>query len=90
VHWLKKSERFWYVYETTEAKNGDSRPAKQKKTAVRQRKLAAKSPARKRPFRAQHLLIDSIRFIKDEHSIRFEVKSSKKWHSKIPPPKKTP
>jgi dipeptidyl-peptidase-4 len=23
-HWLKKSDRFWYVYETTEGKNGTS------------------------------------------------------------------
>src|SRR5882757_6097380 len=79
VHWLKKSERFWYTYETTEGKKWwIVDPVKaEKKPLFDNEKLAAEiTRIIKDPFDAQHLGIDSIRFINDEHSMRFEVKSS--------------
>lgn len=79
VHWLKKSDRFWYMYETTEGKKWwIVDPARaEKKQLFDNEKLAAEiTRLMKEPFDAQHLLIDSIHFIKDEHAIQFEVKSS--------------
>jgi dipeptidyl-peptidase-4 len=78
-HWLKKSDRFWYVYETTEGKKWYIvDPVKgEKKLLFDNADLAAKiTRIVKDPFDAQHLGIDSMRFIKDETWIQFEVKSS--------------
>src|ERR1700754_521067 len=78
-HWLKKSSRFWYLYETTEGKNWYIvDPVKgEKKTLFDRDKLAAQiSQIIKDPFEAKHLGLDSLRFIKDENWIQFEVKSS--------------
>ncbi|MDF2191466.1 DPP IV N-terminal domain-containing protein [Paraflavitalea sp. CAU 1676] len=78
-HWLKKSDRFWYEYETTDGKKWYIvDPAKgEKKVMFDNADLAAKiTRIVKDPFDAQHLGIDSMRFIKDEHWIQFEVKSS--------------
>ena len=78
-HWLKKSDRFWYMYETTEGKKWYIvDPTKgEKKILFDNAKLAAEiSRIVKDPFEAQHLGLDSMRFIKDENSIQFEVKSS--------------
>lgn len=78
-HWLKKSDRFWYEYQTT---NGKSwylvDPAKaQKRKLFDNEKLAAEiTKIVKDPFDAQHLDIDSLRFVRDENWIQFEVKSS--------------
>ncbi|HEY4151559.1 MAG TPA: DPP IV N-terminal domain-containing protein, partial [Chitinophagaceae bacterium] len=79
VHWLKKSDRFWYMYETTEGKKWwIVDPAKaEKKPLFDNEKLAAEiTRLMKEPFDAQHLPVDSIRFINDEHTIRFEIKSA--------------
>ncbi len=78
-HWLKKSDRFWYVFETTEGKKWlIVDPAKgDKKQLFDNAKLAAEiSKIVKDPFDAQHLGLDSMRFTKDENTIQFEVKSS--------------
>ena len=78
-HWLKKSDRFWYMYETTEGKKWYIvDPAKaEKKLLFDNAKLAAEiSRIVKDPFEAQHLGLDSMRFTKDENSIQFEVKST--------------
>ncbi|MBV9987588.1 MAG: DPP IV N-terminal domain-containing protein [Chitinophagaceae bacterium] len=78
-HWLKKSDRFWYVYETTEGKKWYIvDPAKgEKRLLFDNADLAAKITRIVRdPFDAQHLGLDSMRFIKDENWIQFEVKSS--------------
>ncbi len=98
-HWLKKSDRFWYMYETTEGKKWyivDPTKA-EKKLLFDNAKLAAEiSKIVKDPFEAQHLGLDSMRFIKDENSIQFEVKSTidiekkdtttKKEKGNTPPP----
>lgn len=78
-HWLKKSDRFWYMYETPQGKNWyivDAAKA-QKKPMFDNAKLAAElTKIVKDPFDAQHLIVDSLRFVKDENWIQFELKSS--------------
>jgi dipeptidyl-peptidase-4 len=84
-HWLKKSDRFWYVYETTEGKKWYLvDPAKgEKKLLFDNAELAAKiTRIVKDPFDAQHLGLDSMRFIKDENWIQFEVKSTEEIEKK--------
>lgn len=78
-HWLKKTDRFWYMYETTDGKKWYIvDPAKgEKKLLFDNADLAAKiTRIVKDPFEAQHLGLDSMRFIKDENWIQFEVKST--------------
>ena len=78
-HWLKLSNKFWYTYETSEGKQWYIvDPVKNEKKAMFNRdKLAAElTKIIKDPFDGQHLPIDSIKFIKDENWIQFEVKSS--------------
>lgn len=78
-HWLKHSDRFWYVYETPAGKNWYIvDPAKANKRALfNNEKLAAQLTAIvKDPMDAQHLNIDSMRFVRDENWIQFEVKST--------------
>jgi dipeptidyl-peptidase 4 len=84
-HWLKKSNRFWYVYETSEGKKWFIvDPAKaEKKLLFDHHKLAAQiSTIVGDPFDAQHLGLDSMRFVKDENWIQFEVKSSREIEKK--------
>ena len=84
-HWLKKSDRFWYQYETTEGKKWYIvDPVKgEKKLLFDNADLAAKiTRIVKDPFEAQHLGLDSMRFIKDENWIQFEVKSSQEIEKK--------
>ncbi len=78
-HWLKLSDRFWYEYETPSGKMWYIvDPVKgEKKVMFDNAKLAAEITKIVRdPFDAQHLTIDSLRFVKDENWIQFEVKSS--------------
>ena len=85
AHWLKKSDRFWYMYETTEGKKWyivDPIKA-EKRLMFDNAKLAAEiTKIVKDAFDAQHLLIDSLKFIKDEHSIQFELKSTEEIEKK--------
>src|SRR5258706_15995269 len=69
-HWLKKSDRFWYVYETTEGKKWyivDPAKAEKKVLFDNDKLAAAISRIVKDPFEAKHLGLDSMRFIKDEN-----------------------
>ncbi|HVG41722.1 MAG TPA: DPP IV N-terminal domain-containing protein [Chitinophagaceae bacterium] len=78
-HWLKTSDRFWYTYETSEGRKWYIvDPARnEKKLLFDNAKLAAQlTNIVKDPFDAQHLDIDSLRFVKDENWIQFEVVSS--------------
>lgn len=78
-HWLKKSDRFWYMYETSEGKKWFIVDAikGEKKLLFDQAALAAKlTKITDDPMDAQHLNIDSMRFIKDENWVHFEVKST--------------
>lgn len=84
-HWLKKSDRFWYVYETPEGRKWYIvDPSKgEKKVMFDNAKLAAElTRIVKDPFDAQHLTIDSMRFVKDENWIQFEVKSTEEIEKK--------
>jgi dipeptidyl aminopeptidase/acylaminoacyl peptidase len=83
AHWLKHSTRFWYPYETTDGKKWYIvDPAKGEKKILfdNDRLAAAISRIVKDPFEAKHLGLDSMRFIKDENWIQFEVKSSESLH----------
>ncbi|MGZ8538642.1 MAG: DPP IV N-terminal domain-containing protein, partial [Flavisolibacter sp.] len=78
-HWLKKSDRFWYTYETPNGKNWYIvDPSKgEKKLLFDNAKLAAElTKIVGDPMDAQHLNIDSMRFVKDENWIQFEVLST--------------
>jgi len=78
-HWLKRSDRFWYMYETTEGKKWYIvDPAKGEKKVLfdNARLAAAITRIVKDPFDALHLGLDSMRFIKDENWIQFEVRST--------------
>lgn len=84
-HWLKKSDRFWYLYETSEGKKWwIVDPVKgEKKELFNNADLAAKiTRIVKDPFDAQHLGLDSMRFVKDENWIQFEVKSTQEIDKK--------
>jgi dipeptidyl-peptidase-4 len=78
-HWLKSSTRFWYTYETPNGKNWYIvDPAKaEKRLLFDNAKMAAQLTAIvKDPMDAQHLTIDSLRFVRDENWIQFEVRST--------------
>jgi dipeptidyl-peptidase-4 len=78
-HWLKYSNRFWYVFENTDIKRWYIvDPVKRvKKLMFDNDKLAAEiTLIVKDPFDAQHLPIENLKFTKDESSIQFELKSS--------------
>jgi dipeptidyl aminopeptidase/acylaminoacyl peptidase len=78
IHWLKGSDKFWYMYETSEGKQWYFVDAAkgEKKLLFDNEKLAAQiTRIVKDPFDAQHLGLDSIRFISD-NILQFEVKSS--------------
>ena len=78
-HWLKQSNKFWYTYETSEGKQWVIvDPVKNEKKAMfdKDQIAAALTKIIKDPFDAQHLPIDSLKFIRDENWIQFEVKSS--------------
>lgn len=78
-HWLKLSNRFWYMYETTEGKRWwivDPAKGERKPLFDNDRLAAAISLVVKDPFDARHLGLDSVHFIRDENWIQFEVKST--------------
>jgi len=78
-HWLKQSNKFWYVYETSEGKQWmivDPMKNEKKPIFNKEQLAAALTKIVKDPFDAQHLPIDSVKFIKDENWIQFEIKST--------------
>ncbi|MCK7554515.1 DPP IV N-terminal domain-containing protein [Chitinophaga sedimenti] len=78
-HWFKKSDRFWYMYETTSGRKWYLvNPAtREKKEMFDLEKLAAQlTQIVKDPFDAQHLPIDSLRLTESENGMRFEIKST--------------
>jgi len=84
-HWLKNGDRFWYMYETTEGKKWYIVDAAkgEKKLLFDNDRLASKiSAIVKDPFDAKHLGLDSMRFVKDENWIQFEVKSTQEIEKK--------
>ena len=78
-HWLKRSNRFWYEYETPNGKYWYmvDPASRTKKLIFNNEKLAADITRIVRdPFDAQHLPIEELKFSSDEKSISFEIKSS--------------
>ncbi len=78
-HWLKKSDRFWYTYETTDGRDWFivDPVAKTKKTFFDKDKLAAEITKIVRdPFDAQHLPITNLKFLEDENIIEFKLRST--------------
>ena len=78
-HWLKNSTRFWYSYETPSGKYWYIvDPAKAEKHVLFDNaKMAAQlTSIMKDPMDAQHLTIDSLRFVRDENWIQFQVTST--------------
>lgn len=79
AHWLKKSDRFWYEYETTEGKNWYivNPTTKSKAKLFDNDKLAAEiTKVVRDPFDGQHLDISNLKFLEDENTIEFKVKST--------------
>jgi len=84
-HWLKKTDRFWYSYESPEGRKWyivDPARAEKKLLFDNEKLAAAITRIVKDPFDAQHLGLDSMRFIRDENWIRFEVKSTQEVDNK--------
>lgn len=84
-HWLKKGDRFWYSYETTSGKTWwlvNAATGTRRKLFDNEKLAAQLSTIVKDPMDAQHLMIDSLRFVKDEEWLQFEVKSSEEVEKK--------
>ncbi len=79
AHWMKKSDRFWYEYETSDGKSWYVvDPVRKTKTPLFDKdKLAAEiTKAVRDPFDGQHLKLDDLKLMEDENAIRFKVKST--------------
>ncbi|MCF6169087.1 DPP IV N-terminal domain-containing protein [Lutibacter sp.] len=75
-HWLKKRNRFWYQYKTTEGSNYYLVDADKKtKIALFDNEKMAKwlTEITKDPYDAQHLPKFKFEFVKNETAIRFRV-----------------
>ncbi len=84
-HWMKNGSKFWYTYETTEGKKWYIVDAvKLTKTPMfdNDKLAAALTRIVKDPFDGKHLSIDNLKFIKEEQSISFEVKSTEEIEKK--------
>jgi hypothetical protein len=80
-HWLKKSDRFWYEYETSDGKNWILvDPARKTKSQLFDRdKLAMEiTKITKDAYDGQHLKIEDVKFLEDENAIRFKVEGTEK------------
>ena len=78
-HWMKKSDRFWYEYETTQGKKWVLvDPVRRIKSPLFDAdKLAAElTKAVKDPFDGQHLKLDNMKLLGDENTLQFTVKST--------------
>ena len=78
-HWMKKSDRFWYEYETTQGKKWALvDPVRRIKSPLFDAdKLAAElTKAVKDPFDGQHLKLDNMKLLGDENTLQFTVKST--------------
>ena len=79
AHWLKHSDRFWYIYETSEGKSFNIvDPAKkQNRPLFDNVKMAATlTKMTKDPYEAKHLSIEGIKFIKNDRFIYFKVEKN--------------
>src|SRR5579872_5800752 len=75
-HWLDSGDRFWYTFETTQGRKfWMVDPAKKTRSLVFDPvKLAAQlTTATGLPYDSQHLPISTIRFVKNDTTIEFDV-----------------
>jgi dipeptidyl-peptidase 4 len=75
-HWLETGDRFWYSYETSQGKKWWMvEPAKKSKTPMFDNvKMAAMLTGLTRiPYEAQHLPINTIKFIKNDTAFQFDA-----------------
>jgi dipeptidyl-peptidase 4 len=75
-HWLETGERFWYSYETSQGKKWwlvD--PAKKSKTLLfdNAKMAALLTNVTRIPYDAQHLPINTIKFIKNDSAFQFDA-----------------
>jgi dipeptidyl-peptidase-4 len=80
AHWLKHSNRFWYIYETSDGKVFTIvDPAKGQKRPIfdNVRMAAMLSEMTKDPYEAKHLPMNTIKFIKNDTAIYFKVEKNK-------------
>ena len=78
-HWLKRSQRFWYEYESPNGKYWYivDPATRNKKMLFDPAGLAAEITLIMRdPLNEQHLPIEKLKFTEDERSITFEIKST--------------
>jgi dipeptidyl aminopeptidase/acylaminoacyl peptidase len=78
-HWMKKSDRFWYEYETSQGKKWVLvDPVRRTKSPLFDAdKLAAElTKAVKDPFDGLHLKLDNMKLLGDENTLQFTVKST--------------
>ncbi len=78
-HWLKKGNRFWYQYKTTEGSNYYlvNADTKSKVKLFDNEKMAKwLTEITKDPYDAQHLPRFNFKFVKNETAIRFRVTST--------------
>ena len=79
AHWMKKSDRFWYEYETSQGKKWMlvDLVRRTKTPLFDSDKLAAElTRAVKDPFDGQHLKLDNMKLLADENTLQFTVKST--------------
>jgi len=80
AHWLKHSNRFWYIYETSDGKFFTIvDPAKRQKHPIFDNvKMAAMlTEMTKDPYEAKHLPMRTIKFIKNDTAVYFKVEKNK-------------
>jgi len=79
AHWMRHSDRFWYVWETPQGKNWHIvDPARRSRRPIFDPvRLAAELTRQTRdPYDAQHLPIEGFKFKKNDSVIYFKVKKS--------------
>ena len=79
-HWLETGERFWYSYETSQGRKWTivDPIAKSKKPLFDNARMAAQlTRILLVPYDAQHLPIRTIKFIKKDTAIQFEIEVPK-------------
>jgi hypothetical protein len=76
AHWLKHSDRFWYIYETSEGKSFNivDPVRKTNRPIFDNVKMAGElTELTKDPYEAKHLPIDTIKFKQNDTVIYFKV-----------------
>src|SRR5215471_2142665 len=90
-HWMDSGDRFWYTFENSAGRKFYIvDPAKKTKSLVYDpsKLAAALTTATGLPYDSQHLPITTIRFVKNEGSVQFEVNVPRE--ATIPGEKKPP